>query len=126
MGTTMNDVVLAFCAGALRRYLKEKKKLPHKPLVAMVPISTRTEAEKDSTDNQVSSMLVQLATNIEDPIERLEAIHENTVRGKTYQKAIGAKTLRVWLKLFLLESLSKQRDYILNSIFQKCIILFLM
>ncbi len=93
MGTTMNDVVLAFCAGALRRYLKEKKRLPHKPLVAMVPISTRTEAEKDNTDNQVSSMLVQLATNIEDPIERLEAIHENTVRGKTYQKAIGAKTL---------------------------------
>lgn len=93
MGTTMNDVVLAFCAGALRRYLKEKKKLPHKPLVAMVPISTRTEAEKDNTDNQVSSMLVQLATNIEDPIERLDAIHENTVRGKTYQKAIGAKTL---------------------------------
>jgi diacylglycerol O-acyltransferase len=93
MGTTMNDVVLAFCAGALRRYLKEKKKLPHKPLVAMVPISTRTEAEKDSTDNQVSSMLIQIATNVEDPIERLEAIHENTVRGKTYQKAIGAKTL---------------------------------
>ena len=93
MGTTMNDVVLAFCAGALRRYLKEKKKLPHKPLVAMVPISTRTEAERNDTDNQVSSMLIQLATNIEDPIERLEAIHENTVRGKTYQKAIGAKTL---------------------------------
>ena len=93
MGTTMNDVVLAFCAGALRRYLKEKKKLPHKPLVAMVPISTRTEAEKNNTDNQVSSMLIQIATNVEDPIERLEAIHENTVRGKTYQKAIGAKTL---------------------------------
>lgn len=93
MGTTMNDVVLAFCAGALRRYLKEKKKLPHKPLVAMVPISTRTEAEQNNTDNQVSSMLIQIATNVEDPIERLEAIHENTVRGKTYQKAIGAKTL---------------------------------
>ena len=75
MGTTMNDVVLAFCAGALRRYLKEKKKLPHKPLVAMVPISTRTEAEKDSTDNQVSSMLIQIATNVEDPIERLDLPH---------------------------------------------------
>ena len=93
MGTTMNDVILAFCAGALRRYLLEKKKLPLKPLVAMIPISTRTEAETNNTDNQISSMLIQIATNVEDPIERLEAIHENTVRGKTYQKAVGAKTL---------------------------------
>lgn len=93
MDTTLNDVVLAICAGALRRYLLEKKKLPHKPLVAMVPISTRTEADGNTSGNQVSSMLVQLATNVEDPIERLQTIHENTVRGKTYQQAIGAKTL---------------------------------
>ena len=93
MGTTLNDVILAICAGALRRYLLEKGTLPVKPLVAMVPISTRTKEEANKGGNQISNMLVQLATNIEDPIERLEEIHENTVRGKTYQKAIGAKTL---------------------------------
>ncbi|MEL7250040.1 MAG: wax ester/triacylglycerol synthase family O-acyltransferase [Bacteroidota bacterium] len=93
MNTTLNDVVLGICAGALRRYLLEKDKLPIKPLVANVPISTRTAAEENQGGNQISSMLVQLATNVEDPIERLETIHENTVRGKTYQKAIGAKTL---------------------------------
>lgn len=95
MGTTLNDVILAICAGALRRYLDEKNKLPAKPLVAMIPISTRTKEESGSgqTGNQISSMLVQLATNVEDPIERLEVIHENTSRGKTYQSAIGAKTL---------------------------------
>jgi WS/DGAT/MGAT family acyltransferase len=92
MDTTLNDVILAICAGALRRYLLEKEKLPRKPLVAMVPISTRTD-DDDDHGNQLSSMLVQLATNIEDPIERLEVIHENTVRGKTYQGALGAKTL---------------------------------
>jgi len=92
-GTTLNDVVLAFCAGALRRYLLEKGKLPHKPLVAMVPISTRTAKEKSDLDNQISSMLIQIATNVEDPIERLEQIHENTLKGKTYQDALGAKTL---------------------------------
>lgn len=90
---TMNDVLLGICAGALRKYLADKKKLPIKPLVAMVPISTRTEGEKEKGGNQISSMLVQLATNIEDPIERVEAINENTSRGKTYQGAIGAKTL---------------------------------
>ncbi len=93
MDITMNDIMLGICAGALRRYLLEKNKLPQKPLVAMVPISTRTKAEANQLGNQISSMLIQLATNIEDPIERLEEIHENTIRGKTYQDALGAKTL---------------------------------
>jgi diacylglycerol O-acyltransferase / wax synthase len=93
MGTTMNDIMLAICAGALRRYLLEKGKLPQKPLVAMVPISTRTAAEANDVDNQIAAMLVQLATNVADPIERLEKISENTNRGKTYQGAVGAKTL---------------------------------
>lgn len=93
MQTTLNDVMLAICAGALRRYLLEKKQLPQKSLVALVPISTRTKSEENSAGNQISSMLLQLATHIEDPIERLEVIHENAMRGKAYQKAVGAKTL---------------------------------
>ncbi|MCU0443307.1 MAG: wax ester/triacylglycerol synthase family O-acyltransferase [Microscillaceae bacterium] len=93
MDTTLNDVILAICSGALRRYLLEKKKLPLKPLVGMVPISTRTPAENRDLGNQISSMLVQLPTHIEDPIERLETVHENTIRGKIYQQALGAKTL---------------------------------
>ncbi len=94
MDTTFNDVVLAICAGALRKYLLEKKKLPLKPLVGMIPVSTRSNTEKGQTSgNQISSMLVQLATNVADPIERLETIAENTIRTKTYQNALGAKTL---------------------------------
>lgn len=92
MGTTLNDIMLAICSGALRRYLLEKEKLPAKPLVAMVPISTRQNSDGDS-GNKLSAMLVQLATNVEDPIERLEHIYENTIQGKTYQGAIGAKSL---------------------------------
>ncbi len=92
MGTTLNDVMLAVCAGALRRWLDEKGQLPIKPLVAMVPISVR-DSDGDDMNNQISSMLVQIATNVDDPIERLEVIHENTVRGKIYQSAMGAKTL---------------------------------
>jgi diacylglycerol O-acyltransferase / wax synthase len=84
--------MLAICSGALRRYLDEKGKLPPKSLVAMVPISVRDKDNTD-TDNQLSAMLIQIATNIADPIERLEAIHENSIRGKTYQNAVGAKTL---------------------------------
>jgi hypothetical protein len=93
MGTTLNDIILAICAGALRRYLDEKGKLPGKPLVAMVPVSTRSKGDTSTSGNQISNMLIQLATNIADPIERLETIHDNTQRGKAYQDAIGAKTL---------------------------------
>ena len=93
MGTTLNDVMLAICAGALRKYLLEKNKLPHKPLIGMIPVSIRSKTNTSNEGNQLSNILVQLATNVEDPIERLEVIHANTTRGKTYQGAIGAKTL---------------------------------
>ncbi len=92
MGTTLNDVVLTICSGALKKYLEEKKKLPKKPLVAMVPISTKKNKPGEGGNN-LSAMLVQLATNVEDRIERLETIYDNTVKGKTYQGAIGAKSL---------------------------------
>jgi diacylglycerol O-acyltransferase / wax synthase len=98
-GATLNDVVLAICAGALRRYLLEKNELPEKPLVAMVPVSTRTDQEKNAMGNQVSAMYIQLATDLEDPIKRLEKIHINTLVGKLYQDAIDARSLMGYAEL---------------------------
>jgi diacylglycerol O-acyltransferase len=98
-GATLNDVILAICAGALRRYLLEKNELPDKPLVAMIPVSTRTDEEKNSMGNQVSAMYVELATDLQDPISRLEKIHHNTVIGKLYQDAIDAKSLIAYAEL---------------------------
>ncbi len=92
-GCTLNDVVLAICTGALRRYLLEKNELPDKPLVAMIPVNTRSKTEKGDMGNQVSAMLVQLPTNMDDPIDQLRQLHENTKRGKSYQDAIGAKQM---------------------------------
>lgn len=90
---TVNDVVLTVCAGALRRYLLGKEGLPEKPLVAMVPISVRTEDERGSMGNQVSAMLVSLATDVDDPSERLRIIHESAISSKIHHQAIGARTL---------------------------------
>lgn len=98
-GATLNDVILTICAGALRRYLLEKGELPEKSLVAMVPVSTRTEEEKNSMGNQVSAMYIQLGTEIENPIRRLEKIHINTLVGKLYQDAIDAKSLMGFAEL---------------------------
>ena len=66
-GVTVNDVVLAMCAGALRYYLIEQNALPDTPLIAMVPVSLRTEEEADAGGNLVGSILCNLATDVEDP-----------------------------------------------------------
>lgn len=73
MEVTVNDVVMAICAGALRRYLAEEGCKPEKPLRAAVPVSLREAGNTDMT-NQVSMMMVSLATDIKDPADRLMAI----------------------------------------------------
>ena len=73
-GATVNDVVLAMCSGALRAYLSEQEALPDTPLIAMVPVSLRAEHEQDSGGNMVGTILCNLATDVEDPAKRLEAI----------------------------------------------------
>jgi diacylglycerol O-acyltransferase len=95
-GCTVNDVVLAVCAGALRRYLLDGFELPEDPLVAMVPMSVRTEDEKGAHGNRVSAMLTSLATNLESPVERLQLIADGMGAAKTQEKLIGADTLTDW------------------------------
>jgi diacylglycerol O-acyltransferase / wax synthase len=74
-GVTVNDVVLAMCAGALRAYLLEEDALPETPLVAMVPVSLRTADEQDAGGNMVGTILCNLATDTADPAKRLDAIN---------------------------------------------------
>ncbi|OBB70580.1 wax ester/triacylglycerol synthase family O-acyltransferase [Mycobacterium sp. 852014-52144_SCH5372336] len=73
-GVTVNDVVLAMCAGALREYLADEDALPDTPLVAMVPVNLRTEKDAEGGGNLVGAILCNLATDLEDPVQRLEAI----------------------------------------------------
>jgi diacylglycerol O-acyltransferase / wax synthase len=73
-GVTVNDVVLAMCAGALRAYLEEQDALPDSSLVAMVPVSLRGDDEQDAGGNMVGTILCNLATAVDDPARRLEAI----------------------------------------------------
>ncbi|MES2257211.1 MAG: wax ester/triacylglycerol synthase family O-acyltransferase [Pseudomonadota bacterium] len=72
-GATLNDAVLAIVSGALRRYLELHDALPVKSLVAALPISLRAEGNTDM-NNQVSMMLLSLASDEEDPARRMRAI----------------------------------------------------
>lgn len=94
-GATVNDVVLAICAGGLRAYLAGRDELPDKPLVAMAPISVR--GGEEGTGNQVSAMLVNLATDIEDPLDRLLHIRASTQRSKVHAGALPANRITEFL-----------------------------
>lgn len=100
-GVTVNDVVLAMCAGALRAYLSEQSALPDAPLVAMVPVSLRSEADVDSGGNQVGAVLCSLATDIADPAVRLGAIAES-MRGNKKVFAGLSKTESMALSALLM------------------------
>ncbi|MBF6171602.1 WS/DGAT/MGAT family O-acyltransferase [Nocardia blacklockiae] len=81
-GTTVNDVVLAMSAGALRAYLLERNALPDKPLTAMVPVDMRGPGDSDGEGNMVAATLCNLATDLADPAARLHAIHDSMLRSK--------------------------------------------
>jgi diacylglycerol O-acyltransferase len=92
-GATINDVVLTIVGGGLRTYLLDKGELPVDPLIAMAPISVRTEAEKGAAGNMVSGMFVSLGTDVADPFARLAAVRESTHNSKEFTNALGARTL---------------------------------
>ncbi len=92
-GLTVNDVVMALCAGALRRWLADHHALPDVPLVAAVPVSVRTEDQEGTHGNRVSMMFGALATHLADPVERLRATHEAMRAAKEQHNAIPASLL---------------------------------
>ncbi|CAM3002864.1 wax ester/triacylglycerol synthase family O-acyltransferase [Mycobacterium intermedium] len=80
-GVSLNDVVLAMCAGALRAYLEENEALPDAPLVAMVPVNLRNEGDAVG-GNRIGAVLCNLATDRYDPADRLESIHNSMYNNK--------------------------------------------
>jgi diacylglycerol O-acyltransferase / wax synthase len=96
LGGTVNDVLLAICSGALRRYFDSRGEELDRSLLAMCPISVRTVEQKNTLGNQVSAMLVSLASDVDDPVERLALIQAGTPHAKEQANAIGADTLSNW------------------------------
>ncbi len=91
-GYTVNDVVIALCAGAVRRWLVEHDELPDDPLVTQVPVSVRTE-ELGTFGNRIGMMSIPLFTNQADAVERLRLTHEALRVAKERHKALPAELL---------------------------------
>ncbi|HEY6794616.1 MAG TPA: wax ester/triacylglycerol synthase family O-acyltransferase [Kineosporiaceae bacterium] len=98
-GLTVNDVVMAACAGALRRWLADHDALPDEPLVAAVPVSVRSSASEGAKSgdgtfgNRISVMLAALPTNEPDPLTRMRIAHRATSAAKHQHDALPATLL---------------------------------
>lgn len=98
-GVTLNDVVLAITAGALRAYLDKHGELPDQDLVGLVPVSVRHVDEKaliEKGTNKVTGMFTELPTNIPDPVDRLRMAGELAGRAKTHHQDIDGNVLRAF------------------------------
>lgn len=92
-GVTVNDVVMAACAGGLRRYLDDHDMLTDQPLVAGVPVSLRTGDEPDRWTNRVSMAVATVPTHLDDREERLAAAAEAMAEAKTTFSLVPADAL---------------------------------
>ncbi len=95
-GVTVNDVVTAVVGGALRHYLEDRGELPDRALLAAAPVSVHDQTADRAGTTKVSVMFSTLATDQEDPIERLRSIASANARAKEIHKMVGADTLMRW------------------------------
>lgn len=91
--TTVNDVVVSIAAGGVRRWLLEHDALPDEPLLALVPVSVRTEEEVGTYGNRVSGMVVPIPTHVERPTERLGEARGAMLAAKQRHDAVPATML---------------------------------
>ncbi len=101
LGGTTNDVVLAATAGAMRTFFSRRNERPDGSLVAMVPVSVRTEDERGTLGNRVTAMFVSLATEVEDPIARLDEIRAGVRGAKDQSRSIDPDLYAAWAEAVL-------------------------
>jgi WS/DGAT/MGAT family acyltransferase len=94
-GVTVNDVVVALCAGVLRRFLLERGELPDHPLVATIPVSVHDKCDRPGR-NQTTWMFCRLESQISDPAERIHTIAAGNTAAKDHTAAIGPTLLHDW------------------------------
>ncbi|MFD6893234.1 wax ester/triacylglycerol synthase family O-acyltransferase [Rhodococcus sp. NPDC060086] len=87
---TINDVVLAMCAGALRTYLSELDALPADPLIAMVPVSLRDTQQNSKSGNEIGVLMCTLGTHLADPVDRLATVRDCMREGKDAMRTRSA------------------------------------
>jgi diacylglycerol O-acyltransferase len=113
----INDVVMALCGGALRRYLAERNALPDKPLIASMPVAmARTDG--DAAGNAIVTGMVSLATHLADPLQRLATVHGSSAHAKELIRGLASQTaLTIYMTVtglpYILAQLAGQAERVL-------------
>lgn len=97
---TLNDVVLAICGAALRRFLYETGELPDKPLTAGIPVSVRP-ADDEGGGNAITFIIATLGTDIAEPVKRLAAISGSTRRAKEHVQSLPRQAMTQYTLLLM-------------------------
>lgn len=98
LGVTVNDVVLAVTAGAMRTYLEHSGELPDRPLIAAVPTNERVETDR-GMGNRVSVMFTALPVDVADAIGRVRAVQRSMSGAKGVHEHVGGATLAEWAEV---------------------------
>lgn len=98
---SLNDVFLAVCGGALRRYLIEHDTLPEDTLTANVPVSVRS-GDEPGVGNAITFLYASLGTDTDDPVARLHAVRDSTRRGKERVPEVGGIAMEAYTSLLML------------------------
>lgn len=97
---TLNDVVLAICGGALRRFLIERHALPHQPLTAGIPMSVRPQ-DDEGQGNAISFIISTLGTDIAEPLQRLQAIRKSVKHAKEHVQSLPRQAMMQYTVLLM-------------------------
>jgi diacylglycerol O-acyltransferase len=127
--TTVNDVVLAMCSGALRSYMLELDALPDSPLIAMVPVSLHGDETRspDGGGNNIGVVMCDLGTHLADPADRLARVHRSMEDGKEAlaamtpmqilaMSALGISPLAIWPLLRLTGSVRPPFNLVISNV----------
>ena len=88
-GATVNDVIVATVSGAMRKYLEAHEELPEHSLSCAAPINVRQERNSESKGNQVGVMTIDMATDVADALERLQAVMQHSANSKETSQVVG-------------------------------------
>jgi WS/DGAT/MGAT family acyltransferase len=97
---TVNDVVLALCGGALRRFLREGGNLPDKPLIAGIPVSVRPAGD-EGHGNAISFIVATLGTDLADPAQRLRAVQASVQHAKAHVQDLPRQAMLQYTTLLM-------------------------
>jgi diacylglycerol O-acyltransferase len=97
---TLNDIVLAICGGALRRFLEERDGLPEQSLTTGIPVSVRP-ADDQGSGNAITFIIATLGTDIADARERLGAIRESVRRAKEHVQSLPRRAMLQYTVLLM-------------------------